>query len=870
MFTLAWSRLWTARPTTRAAQMRGAAVHGEPLVGVIATGHAALRATALGDHPWAVVAIWLGTLVVTASALVQIVRRVDGNTWVIARSLLAIQVVGLACLTHASLRHELETWFPAMAITAAFVLGARAGALPVVAGVTWFAGVVAALEGAGTATIRAGIVLVGALFAAAIGDVVTSSIEEAEHEAARAEQHRLREAQLRALIESAPLGIVLHQRGTGPAGTFVNSQGLELTGLTLEEVTTVGFGRVIHPDDLDVFSTARRMMGTGDAATFRLRVVPGDEVRYLEVTVFPVIGDDGVRLGTVAILRDISAELLQRRELERFRAVADATTDLVGMASPDASVLYLNRVARAFMGVDHDAPLAGVDLFEMVPPEHQETLIGEAYPVLMRGGVWQGELDLVSPRDGRRVPMSAVAVGLRDDEGRTEAFAVTYRDVTERQELEEHLAHAAAHDVLTGLPNREQLFAELERRRFAHEPIAVLFCDLDDFKLVNDSLGHSVGDRLLVELAGRLRRSSRDGDVVGRLGGDEFLLICRDVADEQEARAVAARVLSVVHEPIDIDGRRHIVSVSIGIAMCLDGQRRAGELIQEADIAMYRAKHLGRRRAEVFDEAMRTEVVERLEMERALRVAIEHEQLVLHFQPIIHVADGRVSGMEALVRWNHPERGLLGPLTFLGAAESAGLAGRLSEWVMRSAAQATALMREVMPDIRVGVNISAIDLASDEVVDQLVRAAGEAGVPTSALVVEVTEHTLMSDVEDARDRLEALRQLGIGVAVDDFGTGYSNLALLRKMPVDFLKIDRTFVDGLGSEPGDTQLVRMVLSLAHELGLEVIAEGVETEQQEAELVRLGCRHAQGYHFARPVELPAALALLRERRHLALSS
>lgn len=845
--------------------MRGAAVHGEAIVAILATLHAAIRVTALDGRAWLVAAVWGGFALVAALALAQLVRRIEGARWVIVRSLVATHVIALTSVAVPALRQELEAWLPALALTAAFVLGVRASVLPVLAGVGWFAAMVTSTEGGATGAVRGVIIGVGALFAAAIGEVVMASLRAADHEAARAEQHRLRAAQLRALIESAPLGIVLYERG---ARTFVNSQALELTGLSVDEIVERGFGRVIHPDDLHVYETARRMMSSGDSSTFRLRVVPDGVERHLEVTVFAVRDDDGVRLGNVAFVRDTSAEDAQRTELERFRALADATTDLVGMAAPDATVLYLNRAARAFMGVMSETPLVDVDLFALIPPEHQATLIGEAHPVLSRGGVWQGEIELFSPHDGRRVPMSAVAVGLRDEAGTTEAFAVTYRDLSERHELEEHLAHAATHDVLTGLPNREQLFAELERRRHAHEPIAVLFCDLDDFKLVNDSLGHAVGDRLLVELGGRLRRSSRDGDVVGRLGGDEFLLICRDIADEHEARAVAARVLDLVHEPMEVDGRRHVVSASIGIAMCPDGQRKAGELIQEADIAMYRAKHLGRRRAEVFDEAMRTEVIERLELERDLRAAIEHEQLLLHFQPVVHLPDGRISGIEALVRWHHPRRGVLGPASFLAAAEEAGLGGRLTTWVMDAASQAAAAMREVLPSLRVGINVSAGDLACAEVVDQLVHAAGRAGIPTSALVVEVTEHALMSDVDDARARLDALRSLGVGVAIDDFGTGYSNLALLRKMPVDFLKIDRSFVAGLGTEPGDTQIVRVVLSLAAELGLEVIAEGVETHDQAAELVRLGCRHAQGFHLARPVELHEALGLLRERRHLSV--
>jgi EAL domain-containing protein (putative c-di-GMP-specific phosphodiesterase class I) len=316
--------------------------------------------------------------------------------------------------------------------------------------------------------------------------------------------------------------------------------------------------------------------------------------------------------------------------------------------------------------------------------------------------------------------------------------------------------------------------------------------------------------------------------------------------------------------PITVDARSLVVTGSIGIAMSDRRETTAAELVQEADTAMYRAKRAGRRQVMVFDDSMRVEAVDRLELHRELRLALERDEFVLHFQPLVYFGSDVVQNFEALIRWRHPRHGLLGPMEFLPLVEQVGLTGAVGRWVFDSACRAAAAMRVCEPDVCVGVNVHPDQIRQPGFVESVLHSMHVAGIPGTALAIEITEHAVMVDVDQTRAVLEELRALGIAVAIDDFGTGFSNLDLLRRLPVDFLKIDQSFVAGLGVEPGDMQLVRMILALAEELGITTIAEGVETELQAAELQRLGCKIAQGYLYSRPLTFEDAMARLRTQR------
>jgi diguanylate cyclase (GGDEF)-like protein/PAS domain S-box-containing protein len=428
------------------------------------------------------------------------------------------------------------------------------------------------------------------------------------------------------------------------------------------------------------------------------------------------------------------------------------------------------------------------------------------------------------------------------------AALVTVADVTERNGLESELRHQAFHDSLTGLPNRalmlDRLDQALARRQRHRGVVGVLLLDLDDFKTVNDSLGHAIGDQLLAIVAERLRTITRQDDTVARLGGDEFVVITDGLTDA-DVEAAAARIASEIGAPIEIEGRELRVRVSIGIAMAR-GDGTAGELLRDADVALYQAKARGRGRWVRFDDDLRGAAMARLTLEGELRNAVEDNQFVVHYQPVISLLDGSVAGAEALVRWHHPTRGLVPPGDFLKVAEETGLIADIGRIVLGEAtAQARRWADSGRADFTVSVNLAARQLANHRLVRQVASSIEQAGISAAQLCLEVTEHALLEDIEAATAVLRDLSDLGVQLSVDDFGTGYSSLVYLRELPVDQLKIDRAFVSGLPTSDRDAAIVAGVISLAHSLGLTVVAEGVEDSELAAHLLALGCESAQGF-------------------------
>jgi len=380
----------------------------------------------------------------------------------------------------------------------------------------------------------------------------------------------------------------------------------------------------------------------------------------------------------------------------------------------------------------------------------------------------------------------------------------------------------------------------------------VLLFDLDRFKVINDSLGHSVGDELLIAVALRLADACPPGAELARMGGDELAVLVTDLVTESEAVAVAHDLQQVIHRPVTVDGHEVATTASVGVAYTADPDEKSDDLLRHADAAMYAAKELGRNRIEVFDDTLRANVRRRLQNEIELRHAIESGELEVYYQPEVEVPSGRLLGAEALVRWRHPTRGLLAAVEFIDLAEETGLILDLGVWVLREACRQQVAWQRRNPDepMLVRVNLSARQIGQPDLLSQVVTIMRETGIQPANLCLEITETTVMADAAASLEVLEKLRGLGVELAIDDFGTGYSSLSYLKRFPVDVLKIDRSFVDGLGADPDDTAIVQAIMVLASTLGLRVTAEGVETETQLDELLRLGCSRVQGYLFARP--------------------
>jgi len=552
----------------------------------------------------------------------------------------------------------------------------------------------------------------------------------------------------------------------------------------------------------------------------------------------------------------VEARTDELRHSERwFRSLVQNANDVIAVVGANGTIRYLSPSARTVFGYDVKEIGAKGLPSELIGEDDLPRILAAAHQLSRRPGATQAIEGRLRHRDGRLRDVEAIVTNLQDDAA-VAGFVVNARDITERKELERQLTHRALHDPLTELANRALFGDRLEHalRAGGRSPdsLAVLFLDLDDFKNVNDSMGHQSGDRLLAAVSRRLIGAARANDTVARLGGDEFAILLEDVDGAIEAGRVAARILGAFEKPLLIGGREIFIRASIGIATNSGSSGTAERLLANADVAMYAAKARGKGRFEHFEHGMHAALVEGLELEQDLRNAIERGEFILEYQPVVSLSSGAIPAVEALVRWNHPERGLLPPGEFIHVAERTGLIVPIGRWVLGEACRQAARWRRQLPGARsltMMVNLSVKQLDDVRLLHDVEEALRRSILDPSALLLEITESVVVED-EATIGTMKDIRGHGVRLGVDDFGTKYSSLSYLRRLPVDVLKIDREFVQDLGGEGVESALVQAIVDMSRGMGLTPIAEGVETRAQQEELARIGCGLAQGYLFGRP--------------------
>ncbi|WP_246612398.1 putative bifunctional diguanylate cyclase/phosphodiesterase [Paractinoplanes bogorensis] len=589
-------------------------------------------------------------------------------------------------------------------------------------------------------------------------------------------------------------------------------------------------------------------------------------------TTFLLVAMMGCVVGLTAIYAKSRRALDSRRQAAEHRAetMLAASADAVIAIGPDTTVRYATESVGQLLGLPV-ASLVGRTMMDLIPADRQGRAADfmTAVLALPTGQSLRAESQL-GDAAGETVFVDVLATNWMDDPD-IAAVVVSLRDIGTRRALEDRLHLQAFTDSLTGMPNRALFRRRLEEAvttATTSNPITVLLLDLDDFKLVNDNLGHSAGDDLLSTIATRLRGHVRPSDVLARLGGDEFAILMHDL-EPGDAAALAERLLRTIREPIRLASRDVACSLSIGIATsesCAgidDPKVLADHLLGNADLAMYAAKRAGRNGYAIFDPTMTMSVLEEAQLRSDLEHALEHDEFLVLYQPVVDMQTQSVTSVEALVRWEHPRDGLLGPYHFIGAAEANGLIVPLGRWVLREACAQLASWRAASPAaarLKINVNLSARQFQYAGLVDDVAQALADAGVDAGSLTLEITESMLMEDIETAKRTLYALRELGVRLAIDDFGTGYSSLSYLKQLPVDVIKIDKTFVDDVHIDADDVALVDAVAGLGQALKMQTVAEGIETDAQWSTLRNLGIDHGQGYLFGKPADPTQIHALL----------
>ncbi|WP_243368103.1 bifunctional diguanylate cyclase/phosphodiesterase [Fundidesulfovibrio soli] len=665
----------------------------------------------------------------------------------------------------------------------------------------------------------------------------------------------------RSLVRSATDGILTLKDDLVSSS---NIKALELFGYTRQEIgglCVADLSPELQPDGSPSAQKARTLLDkalAGEPQRFEWvhRRKDGSEFEA-EVSINRFEAMDEVFV--TALVRDVSARKRTEAELQRERVhlkmLFESSPQAIVLKSPEGRILDINPAFTALFG--HTKPdVRGEYNRHLIVPD-ELTSEAEGFHRTVVSGKTVCKETLRKTKSGVLIPVSVLGYPIMLD-GAIEGIYYIYEDITERKSFEEQLTHQAFHDSLTGLPNRslfiERLGRAMERgKRRPDYNFAVLLLDLDRFKRINDSLGHLAGDVLLKGIARRMESCLRSVDTVARLGGDEFAVLLEEFRNSREVIEVADRIREVLDRPFTISGNEVYCGASIGIVLKTKEYDTTEEILRDSDIAMYRSKESGKDRL-AFTRKMREQAMEQLHMENELRHSLKNDDLALHFQPIVSTVDGSLQGFEALVRWNHPSRGMIPPDRFIPLAEETGLILPLGEWVLTQAMRQMAQWRESVTgadSIFITVNISSKQFRQPDLVEVVRRVLEAFALPPSRLRLEITESVLMEDARGAVDKLARLKSLGVRLLVDDFGTGYSSLSYLQRFPIDGLKIDRSFISGGGDRRENMEIVRTIIALARNLGLGVVAEGVETVEQLESMIELECGSAQGFLFARPM-------------------